>query len=248
MQLAFGHQGKYKPPGTPRYLSDRAPPGLLCCVPFYDSRWSDVVFGLHGSTRYERQGGSGYYQLRSTAYGMGAPAFYMTYQFNSLPVSAKYTVEAIFTTTGAPADQSIAQYGFIYGEILINAGKIRFRSYNGSVYINLDDVSSVAAATYYHVIGTSDGANACLYINGFLVATSACVTATSSGVSQISQDNDNNGLTFLMASFAKASWLARDVTERFINPYGFLAFPEDDIMAMLVGATAVDVLMAQAWM
>lgn len=230
--------GRFKPNGMPRLRQGMAPRGMIRCVPFADSMLNEV---FTGKARLAFPG-SGYLSLKSTAYGYGAPGFYVNDFANYITytgASGRFNTEVILVTGSSVANGALSTIG-TNGLLDINGGKFRIRLWNGSTFAEAIDTSSVATATYYHVVGVSDGANIILYVNGVAVATtvSASTAPLSPWIVGPSADNTNTTLLFASLSY-EAGWTAQEVANRYNAPYDFLIWPDDDFISFLVGASTL---------
>jgi hypothetical protein len=82
-----------------------------------------------------------------------------------------------------------------------------------------------------HVVATASSSLFSLYVNGALITTTGLSNAGLNNYrylcvgANFSADFGNG--TLVLANFANVAWTATEVQARYLNPYGFLAWPED---------------------
>lgn len=134
-----------------------------------------------------------------------------------------------------------------------------FYIFDGIGAIKATSSTVPTAGRFYHVVGTSDGGNIRIFINGALEATAAAasggytgytvpVLAVGYGFDAQTQLQDQFINPILYSIFSTSAWTPREVFERAADPFGFLmqqtAF--DVPFDMVGGAGGGDTLSAQS--
>ncbi len=112
----------------------------------------------------------------------------------------------------------------------------------------VDTTTSPTAGTLYHLVMTDDGTTLRLYVNGVQTATQSVsgsysgygspyflVGATQANATRTTVSNS----TFLLANIAWAAWTAAEVMGRYLDPFGFLDYPDDDLFSEIAGPSVV---------
>lgn len=248
-------RGQSKPPGQPRIDWALAPRGLKLCLPFADAAMANVgPFYLANPAHI----GSTVTQVPTVA-GSGVRFSNVSGGTNSVGYQTDFTsnfsLEILFISGPTINSLSICMYnqssdgtnvtedkGFYFD----SSSRLNGYVFSGGATPVTDVTTTYAANTLYHAILVGDGVHATLYLNGKQVAQ---VAATSSftgysnpafwvfGAVQTSSGTLASNITMLLANYSSVPWSPTEIELRASDPFNFLIFPEDDILATIVGAS-----------
>ncbi len=174
-------------------------------------------------------------------------------------IPGRFSFEVFFRTGASVTSRSLVGFNAAYaGNSATQALGIYF---DGSSHLNLhtyetgvtdhfatDSTTTYAANTVYHVVGTGDGTNIRLYLNGVQVASATatvedtsdfsppvlCVGACNQGASGAGT-NMAADCTMLLVNLAEKCWTPGEVLARAFDPFGFLQFENDQLFSLLKG-------------
>jgi len=251
---------RFKAPGLPRLGKD-VPRGLMLCLPFVDPayygigpRMAPLKPAWIGSsvTMSNTYGGSG---ANVNGLGTGYAITWQTFQVNN-----PFSIEAMFWSGPSITDRTICGYnqssdnssGTFDKAIYFNASnQLVGYVYDGAPQTAVDSTTTFATNTIYHAVLTYDGTTLRLYVNGRQTATTAAASSFSSysvplyfgigaGPRQkpLGYDLIASSCTMLLANVANSCWTAAEVLGRYLSPFGFLDYPDDDVFSAMFGRAA----------
>lgn len=248
--------------GVPRIEGELSPRGLRRCLPFAEPTWSDPL-GIFKRTPDVI--GS---DIRNavTPYGRG-PVTTINNLFNNSVGYAneqpgKFSMEALFVMGAVSGTMQLvlSLQGNATGTSGGNSGQLGYTTsgisasiFDGATKTATDTTTTLTAGKLYHVVYTSDGSNLVLYTNGAQTASVACGTIGGGTVPFIvcngrGGGGSNSNSTNLLVNYANVAWTAGEVAARAVDPFGFLIWPEDDILAQVLGGgSLISVLPGGSW-
>ena len=253
-------RGLYKPPGIPR-IGRNVPRGLQLCLPLADPSGT-AAFSLQGPLKPTVRGSSGVAGLTQYGQGLffnGSTSTYIN-AYTVRNVSAPVSIEALVVlgaVGGSPTNLTFFGFNNITAgdsgtyekSIGINgSGQFEAYVYDGGQQSAVDTTTTPTAGVLYHLVMTVDGSNLRLYVNGVQTASHAAsgsfasygtpyfnIGATQANASRTTTVN----ATFLLVNMAWAVWTPAEVMGRYLDPFGFLDYPDDDLFSEMSGLGTV---------
>lgn len=255
-------RGLVKGRGTPSIITSLAPRGLMLCAPLSDPSFMEVTgnFGKPSVVNVP---------LISTRHGTGISCAgnheVVSYAYNQGQPPSKWSIEAFIEDVTDTSDGSICGWNQSSdGSNNTQDRRIFSAAPNGWNAELFDGAAKVANAGPFgagktlHIIGTTDGATLTCYVHdltagaintastavangGFTGYTSPvyfCVGQSGNTAGGIHTRNSEN---IILVNFANVCWTAAEVRQRFLNPFGFLSWPEDRRHSLVGIAAAASV-------
>jgi hypothetical protein len=261
--LITPNRSRRKGVGVPRVITSLAPRGLQLCAPLSDPgfRLAKLASGPFQFTSPTLTNSP---KLVNTPYGPGlnlaAANECVSYQLVGAQPPTNFSMEMLLFTAAATADGSFcgwnssadgtgatADRDFYSGPL--GQGLVAFHTFDGANKSTANAPASSYPLGLSHYVGTADGTTMRLYYNGAQAATVAAGAAFTGytnpffcigrGSTQIT--TTFNKAQILLINFANAVWTPQEVFERYLNPFGFLSWPQDR-RHYLVGVAAAPVL------
>jgi hypothetical protein len=260
--LSRPRHGYRKPRGIPQVIQQFAPRGLMICAPL-----NDPGFRLAKLNRAVSVGSPAINDgahLVGTPYGLGLGLAgnheCVSYALTSGQPPTAFSMEILLyesnpTATGTFCGWNGAANGagtefdrsFITTDAL--PGLLQFFTYDGA-----SKTAGPSIGTYptglHHFVGTADGTTMRLYRNGAQTNTQAagaaftsyttpffCIGSTGRGIT--TGDVTFASAQILLVNFADVTWTPAEVLERYLNPFGFLSWPEDRVYSNVSGAPPI---------
>lgn len=118
-------------------------------------------------------------------------------------------------------------------DLFIDTGTPKFMIFTGSSPTVSAGIT-VLPYNLYHLVGVTDGTNIFIYVNGVLKATAAGGTAYAGNTHFIMGDGNrptggagSNGAVMFLGVYSTVAWNAREVADRYRDPYSFVRFNHD---------------------
>lgn len=113
-----------------------------------------------------------------------------------------------------------------------------------------DSTTTFATNTFYHAVMTLDGTTLRLYVNGVQTATTGAIGSYTGYAAPYFNVGATYGYgtaaitpncvaTILLANVANACWTPAEVMGRYLDPFGFLDYPDDDLFSEIAGPSVV---------
>lgn len=253
----------YRPPGWPTLIPERAPRGLqvsiLPDIPLHgvnggvvtQAGLRNIVTGAQCKSYFNAP------PAHREAYGRGMVMRSSAFPMVGVPQvpGTRCSMECIFVwydntcnTHLCHFDNGFPASGTYDRAMYVIAGVPKFYIFDGATKIAASS-ESIVLNRPYQIIGTSDGTNIRIYVNGQLRGTTAAGNAFSgfgAGVHFITGDsNAPEGFTrgdtgsMLMAQYANVAWGPEEVQARWANPFGHIRFGHSWLInSLIVGLPA----------
>ena len=246
-------QGLYKPPGIPR-IGRNAPRGLrLAC---YMADQSLFAYQMGSAVAKPAAIGS-LLTLTPSKWGSAlvtsGAAVNSNLSYATVNISHPISIEALFIAAATNTDASICGYndasagnsGTADKAIGIDgSGRLYGYVYDSGQKFALDTTTTFSAGQLVHAVMTFDGANIKIYTNGVLKGTTAAVSSYTgyatpyfcNGFFNTGAGSNKSVSSILMTNLAAAAWTPAEVMGRYLDPFGFLDYPDDDLFSEMSGS------------
>lgn len=251
------NSGRFRVPTPGRIDPGRFPRGMRTCIPFLDPSFCDIGPGGRYADRWPRRGSAvSYFPSES---GWGAKFSGATGGTNCLSWKAQFTsifsIDILFRTGSSVTSQLLCEFNNVadgtsnttHQALAFNgSSQLTFYVYDGTVKVATDSSTTYAANTLYHACGVADGTNIRLYLNGRLVATTACGASpdpwngtgpyfiVGAGTHFQLSANLASSATVLHAGWADLPWTPAEVWERAVDPFSYLSSDEDEFLLSVI--------------
>lgn len=247
----------YKPRGSPRIIWPKAPRGLMLCVAMSDGSFFDLTgqFGrptaINTMTLISGSRGFGASYTDATQnisyqYGAQPPT---TWSMEALFIDTADTTNGWICGWNQTSDGTSATFdrSFFSGGYNSLGGSWNVYIFDGAAK-NVNGAAGIfGVGKAIHLVGTCDGSTLTLYVNGasagsvavsnggftsytlpvyFSIGSCGSVTSSPSGF-PFTGTKTRASQTANLVNFANASWTAAEVMARYLNPFGFLTWPEE---------------------
>lgn len=233
MQL-YRRSRLYRPPGTPRLVSTRAPRGLkLAFLPDFFPL-TELLSGRLAASFGD--------PIRPTGFPYGTAAF-LTGPLGgailpAVPTNVFSLEVYLYIPTSSVDGRVLCSFtandppGSTYDRVLwLGANTPRFQIFTGSSVIAT--AAALSPPCLAHIVGVSDGTNIYLYVNGILADTQTGGTAYAGNayfaVGETGAVPDAfvhiAPVQIIAVNYAEVAWSAAEVLARFIAPLGFYEWP-----------------------